>query len=125
MALVIASLRDMLSRNQLNQQMFLPSTFSFSLFISSFILTFAVLQSLFMVAITMILQEQRVEIGQVICLFFHLLIFIIMKGKKDNKNEETKKYLYAEPKFMIPPDPLKLPEPFSKVAKKEEQVKKN
>ena len=125
MALVIASLRDMLSRNQLNQQMFLPSTFSFSLFISNLILTFAVLQSLFMVAIAMILQEQRVQIGQVICLFFHLLIFIIMKGKKDNKNEETKKYLYAEPKFMIPPDPLKLPEPFSKVAKKEEQVKKN
>lgn len=48
-----------------------------------------------------------------------------MKGKKDNKNEETKKYLYAEPKFMIPPDPLKLPEPFGKVAKKEEQGKKN
>lgn len=48
-----------------------------------------------------------------------------MKGKKDNKNEESKKYLYAEPKFMIPPDPLKLPEPFSKGTKKEEQVKKN
>lgn len=48
-----------------------------------------------------------------------------MKGKKDNKNEETKKYLYAEPKFMIPPDPLKLPEPFSKITKKEEQGKKN
>lgn len=77
-----------------------------------------------MVAIAVILQEKWVEIGQVICLFFHLLIFIIMKGKKDNKNEESKKYLYAEPKFMIPPDPLKLPEPF-RGTKKEEQVKKN
>jgi hypothetical protein len=48
----------------------------------------------------------------------------MMKGKKEAKNEEAKKYLYAEPKFMIPPDPLKLPEPFSKL-KKEEPAKKN
>ncbi len=47
-----------------------------------------------------------------------------MKGKKEgNKNEENKKYLYAEPKFMIPPDPLKLPEPFPKNNKKEEPKK--
>ena len=31
-----------------------------------------------------------------------------MKGKREVK-EEPKKYLYAEPKFMIPPDPTKLP----------------
>jgi hypothetical protein len=33
-------------------------------------------------------------------------------GKTTGKGEDKGKYLYAEPKFMIPPDPLKLPEPF-------------
>lgn len=28
------------------------------------------------------------------------------------KYEQTKKNLYAEPKFMIPPDATKLPKPF-------------
>ena len=44
-----------------------------------------------------------------------------MKGAKPtHKNDEKGKYLYAEPKFMIPPDPLKLPEPFRTAPKKEE-----
>ena len=44
-----------------------------------------------------------------------------MRGAKPNgKGEDKNKYLYAEPKFMIPPDPLKLPEPFRNSAKKEE-----
>ena len=46
-----------------------------------------------------------------------------MKGKKEPVKIEEKKYLYAEPKFMIPPDPQKLPEPFSK-PKKEDSPKK-
>ena len=33
-----------------------------------------------------------------------------MKSSKGNvKGEDKGKNLYAEPKFMIPPDPLKLP----------------
>lgn len=45
-----------------------------------------------------------------------------MKGGK--KEGEAKKYLYAEPKFMVPPDAIKLPEPFKNLPKKEEIVKK-
>ena len=45
-----------------------------------------------------------------------------MKGTK--KEAEVKKYLYAEPKFMVPPDVIKLPEPFKNIAKKEETGKK-
>jgi hypothetical protein len=44
-----------------------------------------------------------------------------MKGAKGGGNsraDDSKKYLYAEPKFMIPPDPLKLPEPFKNLLKK-------
>lgn len=41
------------------------------------------------------------------------------KGTLNNKAEDKQKYLYAEPKFMIPPDPLKLPEPFKNLLKKE------
>ena len=51
----------------------------------------------------------------------------IMKSQKNlgSKNEDSKKYLYAQPKFMIPPDPLKLPEPFkNSLLKKEETEKK-
>jgi len=43
-----------------------------------------------------------------------------MKGSKGTRTEERGKFLYAEPKFMIPPDPLKLPEPFRSSPKKEE-----
>lgn len=46
--------------------------------------------------------------------------FYIMKGgKPTNKVEEKSKYLYAEPKFMVPPDALKLPEPFKSILRKE------
>jgi len=51
-----------------------------------------------------------------------------MKNRRDNSNnkiEEPKKYLYAEPKFMIAPDPLVLPEPFKNISKKEDNTKKN
>jgi hypothetical protein len=48
----------------------------------------------------------------------------IMKGGKASKTEEKQKYLYAEPKFMIPPDPLTLPEPFKNQLRKEELPKK-
>ncbi len=41
-----------------------------------------------------------------------------MKGGKNNKNDETKKYLYAEPKFMMAPTSTKLPEPFKSFLKK-------
>lgn len=41
------------------------------------------------------------------------------KGTPNSKAEDKQKYLYAEPKFMIPPDPLKLPEPFKSLLKKE------
>lgn len=41
------------------------------------------------------------------------------KGRGGGK-EEKGKYLYAEPKFMIPPDPLKLPEPFRGGGRREE-----
>lgn len=47
-----------------------------------------------------------------------------MKGNKGSKADEKQKYLYAEPKFMIPPDPLTLPEPFKNLLKKEETQKK-
>lgn len=47
-----------------------------------------------------------------------------MKGNKANKTEDKQKYLYAEPKFMIPPDPLTLPEPFKNQLRKEEVHKK-
>lgn len=46
-------------------------------------------------------------------------------GSNNNKGEDKQqKYLYAEPKFMIPPDPVKLPEPFKVLLKKEEVQKK-
>ena len=39
---------------------------------------------------------------------------------RNERREDSKKYLYAEPKFMMPPDVLKLPEPFkNSLAKKE------
>lgn len=45
-------------------------------------------------------------------------------GKATAKGEDKGKYLYAEPKFMIPPDALKLPEPFKGLLKKEEPARK-
>lgn len=48
-----------------------------------------------------------------------------MKGGKPNSKPDDKtKYLYAEPKFMIPPDPLKLPEPFKSILRKEDLQKR-
>jgi hypothetical protein len=46
------------------------------------------------------------------------------RNSSNNKIEEAKKYLYAEPKFMIAPDPLKLPEPFKNYPRKEDSSKK-
>jgi len=40
-------------------------------------------------------------------------------GKNAGKGDDKTKYLYAEPKFMIPPDPLKLPEPFKNAPKRD------
>jgi hypothetical protein len=51
-----------------------------------------------------------------------------MKNRRDNssnKIEESKKNLYAEPKFMIAPDAQVLPEPFKNIIKKEDNSKKN
>ena len=36
-------------------------------------------------------------------------------------NEENKKNLYAESKFMLPPDPIKLPLPFESLLSKKEK----
>lgn len=47
----------------------------------------------------------------------------IMKGAKP-KSDERGKFLYAEPKFMIPPDPLKLPEPFRSSPRKEDPTRR-
>lgn len=46
-------------------------------------------------------------------------------NNNSNKQEDKQKYLYAEPKFMIPPDATKLPEPFKNLLRKEEGQKKN
>ena len=46
-----------------------------------------------------------------------------MKGAKP-KSDERGKFLYAEPKFMIPPDPLKLPEPFRSSPRKEDPARR-
>ena len=49
-----------------------------------------------------------------------------MKSQKNlgGKNEDSKKYLYAQPKFMIAPDPLKLPEPFKNILQKKDESQK-
>lgn len=47
-----------------------------------------------------------------------------MRGGRPNgreeKEKEKSKHLYAEPKFMIPPDALKLPEPFRGALRKDD-----
>ena len=40
-------------------------------------------------------------------------------ASNNNKQEDKQKYLYAEPKFMIPPDATRLPEPFKNMLAKE------
>jgi hypothetical protein len=47
-----------------------------------------------------------------------------MKGAKPGKADEKGKYLYAEPKFMIAPDPLKLPEPFKQLPRGQEEARR-
>ncbi len=68
-----------------------------------------------------VLGEEGVQSGEIAVFLTHNKI---MKGGKASKTEEKQKYLYAEPKFMIPPDPLTLPEPFKNQLRKEELPKK-